>query len=857
MESAFFQDRQRSSPPVRHIVVTNMHSNIRQAEAIARAWNNVGIDYVVAHGLEGYPDYLGRDLDVLVAPSDIELAQSILIDLLSNSGWRSVICRKPWANWILAFDAHTSSQEYVEIDLISHWSWGTQTLSRFPRSFDMVGPFRVDPWITFVKRDLLQLLGGNFPTIEKRLKNVNSNYDQKIVTNLSELVGQDLAKLTVQAFETKNIKILQSIAPRLRRNLLLKSVEKPCDAFVNTSRWIRNELFTLIAAPLSPIISLVGPDGSGKTSTRVRIGESTPPFTNTIKKHWRPNFLPSLGSLIGKPNVGSEQEGNLAPRRNRGRFHFFRLIYYWMDFVLGYHIKDRGLSSRLDLIVYDRCALDMAVDPVRYGLSSARGTRLLWRMIPKPDAVVLLYDDPERIYARKPELSVEEIDRQLGEWLRLAEEGEVDAIIRVDAPPEEIAKRVKEIIIEAFLEKNGVIGPKNDDIAWLNSILGQRTDPSAGSHNWRFGKLTLKDGRGYLIPLDSRRAAARALDVYPAQNRKSRLLKRGLAVGLRLGLAQPLLPKVWLAGHNEADQSVSPELFEHIKEILGRSDLCFGVSLGTPGTQQKPVIQAMTPDGQALAYVKIGWNPDITHLVTNEANTLRYLGEQNITAFDIPTVIHAGEWAGNHILVQSAPSLRGQPFSHTLMPEHLTVARTLANLGACEQALADSNWWSEFTTRVEQVTNYYYRSILDHCTQQVTDKAGNTVIPFHRCHGDFAPWNILTSGGRLYIFDWENSQPQAPPAWDLIRFQVQVLCLLKKCGPGQVVRSFQPGGDAYSALSAYLADLGLDSEWAERLFSLYMMDQLARYAMRNHTNFAERRALAMIVSLSMQSGAWQ
>jgi hypothetical protein len=122
--------------------------------------------------------------------------------------------------------------------------------------------------------------------------------------------------------------------------------------------------------------------------------------------------------------------------------------------MLGHFLKDRIDSSLQRLVLYDRCALDMSVDPHRYGLASARGTRWLWKLSPKPDLVVLLYDHPERIHRRKPELTVEEIEHQLQQWLHLAESGEVDAIVQVNSPPEKIADQLRELIVEALLLKN-------------------------------------------------------------------------------------------------------------------------------------------------------------------------------------------------------------------------------------------------------------------------------------------------------------------------------------------------------------------------------------------------------------------
>ena len=101
-------------------------------------------------------------------------------------------------------------------------------------------------------------------------------------------------------------------------------------------------------------------------------------------------------------------------------------------------------------MVYDRCALDMLVDPLRFGLTNSAGVSLVRRLAPGPDLVVLLHDSVERIQARKNELEAAEIDRQQAAWLALAEKGEVHLVLRVQAPPEALAVRVVDHVIDRF-----------------------------------------------------------------------------------------------------------------------------------------------------------------------------------------------------------------------------------------------------------------------------------------------------------------------------------------------------------------------------------------------------------------------
>ena len=237
----------------------------------------------------------------------------------------------------------------------------------------------------------------------------------------------------------------------------------------------------LIFRGRAPCIALVGPDGVGKSTVLSFVRqwfEQEAPFLSVYIRQWRPALLPALGRFIGKPEITTETAAK--PRRRPGKVHLVRLGYYYFDFVLGSWWKDRRDSSQPKLIIYDRCALDMTVDPYRFALTSSWGAGLLWRMTPKPSMIILLCDEPQRIYRRKQEIEPHEMQEQLTAWFRLAKEDEIHAIIRVDDPPEEIAARVLNLVIDGFVRGNehdsSDVVEGNGRLEWIGSILTGRTE---------------------------------------------------------------------------------------------------------------------------------------------------------------------------------------------------------------------------------------------------------------------------------------------------------------------------------------------------------------------------------------------
>ena len=236
----------------------------------------------------------------------------------------------------------------------------------------------------------------------------------------------------------------------------------PIPLFAATRHWIMNELgLTALGTPIAPSIAFVGPDGVGKSTIIDLVTKEVRqalPFNTTHLRHWRPQLIPPLAKFIGKPIP----RAGLAnpPRRKVGHFAVLRLIYYAFDFILGSCFKDKPRRAFNELIIYDRCALDMLVDPLRFGLPDARGSECLYKISPKHDLVILLKDTPERIFSRKSELSLTEIENQFNEWNRLYHEKKIHAVVNVGCGPETATKIVISLIHKATVQRLGLAEQK-------------------------------------------------------------------------------------------------------------------------------------------------------------------------------------------------------------------------------------------------------------------------------------------------------------------------------------------------------------------------------------------------------------
>jgi len=165
------------------------------------------------------------------------------------------------------------------------------------------------------------------------------------------------------------------------------------------------------------MIAFLGTDGSGKSSIINAISPvlETGPYAHVRYGHLRPTFLPSLAAVFGR----TKPEGPVTePHADRPSGFFgslFRIMYYTLDYIFGYWIKIYPVMVREDCLwIFDRYFYDYLFDPERSRIALPKWIiRFFVRFIPRPDLIICLGTDARKIHARKPELTLGEMERQL------------------------------------------------------------------------------------------------------------------------------------------------------------------------------------------------------------------------------------------------------------------------------------------------------------------------------------------------------------------------------------------------------------------------------------------------------------
>ena len=210
------------------------------------------------------------------------------------------------------------------------------------------------------------------------------------------------------------------------------------------------------ARPSGLDVTLLGPDGSGKTLVSTRIAGSSlrdvPYKTVSIQKGYRQN-LPELRTIAGFvlrrsiAPVGDARDPHGAPA-HRPLTWLVKFGYYTIDIWLQ-HIQARRAVAHTSLVLRDRHLMELTIDARRYRYAGPSWIpRLIATLQPRPAMVIVLDAPPEVLQARKHDVSMEESIRQREAYRQLAMRHPHGYIVRSDRAVDDVTRDVAGVIAD-------------------------------------------------------------------------------------------------------------------------------------------------------------------------------------------------------------------------------------------------------------------------------------------------------------------------------------------------------------------------------------------------------------------------
>lgn len=432
--------------------------------------NVSGIRYSVMRNHESLPlSADGSDLDILVTPQDELRTKTLLYEVIKSAGGVGLgISETVGFFKIYAVGRHPETRD----------TWWGQCIDVNVGLFFKGQQQMTDcqPWPVHSYRGIVVLEDG-FAGVLGVLKEVVNNciFPERYASAARQAVELDwvniktlltpmgdtaLEKLKSLILSNDSRGIKASKCRHMRNDFLQHAFSTHPGVFL---RGIVSSELSKVCRYIKPsgkVIAILGVDGAGKSTIINAIKPVLDDATHnaTVVQHLRPTLLPPLARLKGK---GSVQSGPVLDPHGSSPSGFMgsliRLLYLMLDYKLGYWLKIRPkIAKQPTVVIFDRYAYDMALDPLRFRIKlPASIIRWFTRLAPKPDIIFCLHGSPEVLAARKRELPIDEVARQV-EALKLFAANEPRAVlISTDGTVEEARDQVLQAICDNCAKKAG------------------------------------------------------------------------------------------------------------------------------------------------------------------------------------------------------------------------------------------------------------------------------------------------------------------------------------------------------------------------------------------------------------------
>jgi thymidylate kinase len=413
-----------------------------------------GISYCVLHGYESYPQRIKSDVDCMISA---KVLPGQLLALFHRNRVRIGAEVVHYRNYrghyvVLAGKNADASPCFLHLDLRvdyelddRHFYAGDEVLQSRRRHDQFWVPATSVEFSCYLARKIAKRYLD-----EEQGQKLTHLYHQDAAgcrQQMARFWGTNSMALLLSAASSGNWNPVRNSLGRLSSEVLRRAtLRRPLRLF---DSWLgrmsgRAKRFCRPDSGLDVIF--LGPDGAGKSSVIQAVSQQ---LAGAFPRTTRYSFPPALLRRLHRNSAGPDRKPHASPPRSF-LSSVSRALFYWFVYhTLGYYATVHVALARSALVLHDRHLVDAIVDPRRYRYAGPSWLlRLIWRLVPKPDLVILLDASPEVLQARKQDVPFAETARQRAAYVALVGTMRNGHVVDAARPLRQVVEEVNDIILQ-------------------------------------------------------------------------------------------------------------------------------------------------------------------------------------------------------------------------------------------------------------------------------------------------------------------------------------------------------------------------------------------------------------------------
>lgn len=317
-----------------------------------------------------------------------------------------------------------------------------------------------------------------------------------------------------------------------------------------------------------------------------------------------------------------------------------------------------------------------------------------------------------------------------------------------------------------------------DDVAWLETTLftspaGRFTKSARGGNSevdTQWAMLPVRGAPRRLVPTSGKFAAEAFANHHDGMSIARRTLGRVVRTSVRsgaLGLV-PLLRANTEMVFADPDRSVIAAAAAGLDQPI----LSCAITLGPRRYNRKPVVQLMGNDAQTIGFLKVAADSATSTMVATEAAAIAQVQQPTSPLLQVPRVLWQSEWNGRSVACFSSLAISGRSLMPADRSRLADVAKAVIDAGGGQHNVDLRG--SAPVERLRAEANLGSRTVTHQLLDRIEAVFGSHTVSIGRWHGDFSPWNMISTERSTALIDWEFSSPEMPVGSDLLHYRIMV-----------------------------------------------------------------------------------
>lgn len=376
---------------------------------------NTNYNYAILRSYEELPDnFSSHDIDILVDKREFAQLKNDIYQILTKLNYKLLMVNTNdrFVTLIIA-KQFGDKLEHLYLDFFFNYSlYGVHLINAqevLEKRIFNKKVYHVNKPYEFLEKFLnTTLLNKDYPAKYNNLLNeVNENYSSEVNLKLSSIFKINGLRIDGCKKYSGNYLIKKAFF----RNLLSNPLKQTSNSFKFIYYYLKGQL-----KPNGFSFSITGPDGSGKTTILDGLKEHfSKIYREVAYNHFRPTVIPRIAELFKKTGLKKNVDVNYdKPHRGKKTSipsSMFRLLYYIVDYIIGYYKVVKPILVRRGVVIFDRYFTDIISDSKRSQINlNYKVVFFLRRLVPKMNYNFIIFVEPEIILKRKQELTKKQID---------------------------------------------------------------------------------------------------------------------------------------------------------------------------------------------------------------------------------------------------------------------------------------------------------------------------------------------------------------------------------------------------------------------------------------------------------------